>query len=374
MYGARVTMTLDGTRGERLLLVDDDPQALEILQRVLGGAGHECVTATSSSEARDRLSAESFALILSDVNMPGESGLKLVEHVRSNYPRTAAVMVTGIDEPKSAEHALESGAYGYIIKPYTQNEIVIAVANALRRLSLELESNAHTDSLEQIVAARTAALERSATELKLTREETVRRLSRAIEYRDEETGGHTERMSRYAALLAARVGLDFESIRLASPLHDVGKVALSDSILLKPGKLTAEERWQMQRHAEIGYRILTGSGSALLELAATIAWTHHEKFDGSGYPRGLERDEIAIEGQIAAVADVFDALTSDRPYRPAFRDEEAVQIMQNARGAHFAPYLLDTFCEDMAEVAAIRDEYDETHTPEAGSVTAICAA
>jgi putative two-component system response regulator len=307
--------------------------------------------------------------------MPGESGLKLLEHVLSNYPRTAAVMVTGIDEPEFAEVALQSGAYGYIIKPYTQNEIVIAVANALRRLNLELESNAHTDSLEQIVAARTAALERSARELKLTREETVRRLSRAIEYRDEETGEHTERMSRYAALLAARVGLDSESIRLASPLHDVGKVALPDSILLKPGKLTADERCEMQRHAEVGYRILTGSGSALLELAATIAWTHHEKFDGSGYPRGLERDEIPIEGQIAAVADVFDALTSDRPYRPAFPDEEAVQIMKDARGTHFAPYLLDTFCEGMAEVAAIRDEFvDETRTGGGERVMATCAA
>jgi putative two-component system response regulator len=306
--------------------------------------------------------------------MPGESGLKLVEHVLSNHPRTAAVMVTGIDEPEFAEVALENGAYGYIIKPYTQNEIVIAVANALRRRALELENRAHRDSLEQIVAARTAALERSGRELKLTREETVRRLSRAIEYRDEETGEHTERMSRYAALLAGRVGLDFESIRLASPLHDVGKVALADGILLKPGKLTAEERREMERHAEVGYTILTGSGSALLELAATIAWTHHEKFDGSGYPRGLKGEEIAIEGQIAAVADVFDALTSDRPYRPAFPVDEAVQIMRDARGTHFAPYLLDTFCEGMTEVTAIRGEYaDETRTPRAEMVAATCA-
>jgi putative two-component system response regulator len=367
-------MSLVGSPAERLLLVDDDPQALQILQRVLSRAGHECVTATSSSEARDHLNAESFPLILSDVNMPGESGLKLVEHVLSNHPRTAAVMVTGIDEPEFAGLALANGAYGYIIKPYTQNEIVIAVANALRRRSLELENNAHRDSLEQIVAARTAALERSGTELRLTREETVRRLSRAIEYRDEETGEHTERMSRYAALLAARVGLDFESIRLATPLHDVGKVALPDGILLKPGKLTAEERREMERHAEVGYRILTGSGSALLELAATVAWTHHEKFDGSGYPRGLKRDEIPVEGQISAVADVFDALTSDRPYRPAFPVEEAVQIMHDARGAHFSPYLLDKFCEGVEEVVAIGEEYaDEKRIPEGGRVAATCA-
>lgn len=364
-------MSLNGSSGERLLLVDDDPQALEILQRVLSRAGYRCATAASSSEARHHLNAESFPLILSDVNMPGESGLKLVEHVLSNHPRTAAVIVTGIDEPEFAELALERGAYGYIIKPFTQNEIVIAVANALRRRGLELENKAQRDSLEQIVAARTAALERSAVELKLTREETVRRLSRAIEYRDEETGGHTERMSRYASLLAARVGLDSESIRMASPLHDVGKVALPDSILLKPGKLTAEERHEMERHAEVGYRILTGSGSALLELAATIAWTHHEKFDGSGYPLGLKRDEIPIEGQIAAVADVFDALTSDRPYRPAFQVEEAIHMMRDAGGAHFSPYLLDAFCDDMAEVAAIREEdADAKRTSGAGRVMA----
>jgi PAS domain S-box-containing protein len=184
-----------------------------------------------------------------------------------------------------------------------------------------------------------------AKQLKLTREETVRRLSRAIEYRDQETGGHTDRMSRYAALLASRLGLDDESIRLASSMHDVGKVALSDSILLKPGKLTPAERQEMEGHAAIGREILAGSGSTLLELAATIAWTHHEKIDGTGYPRGLAGEEIPIEGQIAAIADVFDALTSDRPYRPAFSSDEAMQMMREERGTHFNPHLLDVFLD-----------------------------
>ena len=180
-----------------------------------------------------------------------------------------------------ADRAIELGTYGYVIKPFTPNQVLIAARNALQRRKLELENRAHRETLEQIVRARTAALERSAKRLKLSREETVRRLSRAVEYRDEETGGHTERMSAYSALLAGKLGLDVESIRIASPMHDVGKVALPDHLLLRPGALTPEERAEMERHTWIGYQILAGSGSALLELGATIALTHHEKWDGT---------------------------------------------------------------------------------------------
>lgn len=335
----------EGSRNQRVLIVDDEPQAQHLLCRLLERAGYDCHAAGSASEARALFRERAYDLLLSDVNMPGESGLQLVKHVLGEYPDTAAVMVTGLDDPELAKVALEHGAYGYVFKPFTPNEMLISVANALRRRDLEIENRGHREALEGIVRARTAELERSAKELKLTREETVRRLSRAIEYRDKETGGHTDRMSRYAALLASRLGLDSESIRLASPMHDVGKVALSDSILLKPGPLTPAERQEMERHAEIGHEILAGSGSALLELAATIAWTHHEKFDGSGYPTGLSGEEIPIEGQVSAIADVFDALTSDRPYRPAFSIEEAIQMMREERGMHFNPHLLDVFIE-----------------------------
>jgi putative two-component system response regulator len=347
---------LDGA-GERILVIEDDSQELKVLIRLLDRAGYRCSAAADAGEARRLLAGEQFDLLLADVNLPGESGLQFVQHVLGEFPQTAAVMVTGMDDPALANRAIEIGTYGYIMKPFTANELLIGVKNALSRRRLEVENNAQRETLEQIVLARTAALERSAKRLKLSREETVRRLSRAVEYRDEETGGHTERMSAYCGMLAGKLGLDVESIRIASPMHDVGKVALPDHILLRPGALTAEERQEMERHTWIGHQILSGSGSALLELGATIALTHHEKWDGTGYPRRLAGNAIPLEGQVAAVADVFDALTSDRPYRQAFPIGQAVEIMRGERGGQFDPRLVDLFLENVDEVTELRERY-----------------
>jgi putative two-component system response regulator len=359
-----MTMPAHGSRASnRILVVDDDEQARRMLGRMVEREGYEWVPARDAAEAHVHLAQSEFALVLSDVNMPGESGLKLLRHVLAEHPDTAAVMVTGVDDSELAKVALELGAYGYVTKPFTPNQILIAVVNALRRRSLEIENRAHREGLEQLVAARTAALERSAVQLELTREETVRRLSRAIEYRDEDTGAHTERMSSYCAVLARLAGLDTEALRVASPMHDVGKVAIPDSILLKPGPLTPEERREMQRHTEVGHRILTGSGSPMLELAATIALTHHERYDGSGYPCGMVGELIPVEGRIAAIADVFDALTSDRVYRPAFSVDKAIEIMVEGRGSHFDPELLDLFLDARSELLEIRDGMFEPRTP-----------
>ena len=347
---------LDGA-GERILVIEDDPQEQKLLNRVLDKAGYRCASATDASHARRLLTQGGFDLVLADVNLPGESGLHFVKHVMGEFPRTAAVMVTGMDDPALANTAIEIGTYGYIIKPFTSNEILIGVKDALSRRKLEIENDAQRETLEQIVRARTAALERSAKRLKLSREETVRRLSRAVEYRDEETGGHTERMSAYCAMLAGKLGLDVESVRIASPMHDVGKVALADHILLRPGALTPDERQEMERHTLIGHQILSGSGSALLELGATIALTHHEKWDGTGYPHRLAGNAIPLEGQVAAVADVFDALTSHRPYRRAFPIDKAVEIMRGERGGHFDPRLVDLFLENVDEVTELRERY-----------------
>jgi putative two-component system response regulator len=179
-----------------------------------------------------------------------------------------------------------------------------------------------------------------------------------------ETGKHIDRMSRYCALLAGKVGLEsarVDLIRVASPMHDVGKIAIPDSILLKPGSLTAEERRVMERHTEIGYQILSGSRAELLQLAADLAWTHHERFDGRGYPRGLSGEEIPLEGRIAAVADVFDALTTDRVYRKALPLEEAVGMMQGERAKHFDPDILDLFVDSLEDVEAIRRDADASY-------------
>jgi len=203
-------------------------------------------------------------------------------------------------------------------------------------------------ALQDEIAGRSSELNRALAELKLAQAETVKRLSMAVEYRDEDTGAHIERIGNLSALLAEQIGMDQEfcmQLKLAAPLHDVGKVAIPDAILLKPGPLTPEERAIVETHAEEGYRILRGSSSEILELASRIALGHQEKWDGSGYPRGLAGEAIPIESRIVAVADIFDALTSDRVYRKAFSVEKALEMMRNERGRHFDPVLLDAFLE-----------------------------
>ena len=327
-------MSLRGD-SESVLIVEDDKQARALLARVLEHAGYRWEVAGDAATARRLCATQSYDLLLADIDLADGSGLDLLADVFARSPDTVAVMVTGVDDPAVAERAIELGAYGYILEPFSATEVLIALRGALQRRRLRLENRAQRETLEQIVRARTAALERSATRLKLSREETVRRLSRAVEYRDEETGGHTERMSGYSALLAGKLGLDDESIRIASPMHDVGKVALPDHMLLRPGALSPEERVEMERHTLIGYQILAGSGSALLELGASIALTHHEKWDGSGYPRGLAGPAIPMEGQVAAVADVFDALTSERPYRSALPRHAALEHLVSEAGTLF---------------------------------------
>jgi HD-GYP domain-containing protein (c-di-GMP phosphodiesterase class II) len=211
-----------------------------------------------------------------------------------------------------------------------------------------LAGERHREALQKEVGDRSTELRKALTELEIAQAETVRRLSMAVEFRDEDTGAHIERIGRFSTLLAEQIGMDEElCARMvhAAPLHDVGKVAIPDAILLKPGKLTAQERAIVETHAEEGHRLLKGSTSAILDLAATIALSHHEKWDGSGYPRGVKGEAIPIEGRIVAIADVFDALTSDRVYRKAFAVEEAVAMMRDERGKHFDPVLLDAFLE-----------------------------
>jgi putative two-component system response regulator len=349
---------------ERILIVDDEEQIRTLLARLLGAHGYDCSTAESAAAGRRLLREANIALVLSDVNMPGESGIDFTREVLAQYPDTAVVMVTGMDDRRYADVAIELGAYGYVLKPFKPNELIINVGNALRRRTLEIENRSHRVRLEQTVLDRTAALrdtiaqlESSDSELRRLREETIRRLSWAAEFRNQETGEHIVRMSLYCALLARLAGLDAdraEMIRIASPMHDVGKIGIPDRILLKPARLTEDERRVMEAHPEMGHRILAGSGVELLDLAAEMALTHHERIDGSGYPGRAAGDAIPIEGRICAIADVFDALTSDRVYRQAFQPDEARAMMVEGRGTQFDAELLDLFFGSFEDVLAIR--------------------
>lgn len=361
--GIRVT----NTTKPHILVVDDDAPIRGLLAHLLERHGYLCTVAANAQQARDHLKHRAFDLLVSDVSMPGESGLDLVRYTLAEYRDTAAIMITGVDDPYLANLALECGAYGYIIKPFEPNEVLINVSNALRRRRLEIENRTHRENLEQLVVARTLALRNALTDLKLAREETIHRLTTALGFRDDETAQHIQRMSRFCEVIARHSGMEedqCELVRLASAMHDVGKIAVPDYILRKPGELTPEEWDIIKQHSEQGYRILAGSVSELLELAATVAWTHHERFDGKGYPRALTGEAIPVEGRIANIADTFDALTSKRAYKPAFSLEEALDLMRKRRGNQFDPGLLDLFFNALDEILDIRRQYLDDGTPD----------
>ena len=330
--------------GTAILVVDDDEQSRRALGRILSRAGYVCGFAATAAEARRSMGAVVYPLVLCDVHMPGESGLDLVASLQDGCPVTAVVMISGQDDPAVASIAFERGAYGYLVKPFTSNEILMIVNNALHRRRLEIDALAVHELLEAQVAQRTEELSEALREVNHSRLEVIRRLSRAVEKRDRDTGDHIERIGELSARLAASCGLPpdrVELLRVAAPMHDVGKLGIPDSILLKPGALTFADRRMMQRHAQIGHEILSGSNIALLDLAASIALTHHECWDGSGYPRGLAGEQIPLEGRIVAVVDVYDALSSDRVYRKALPHEAALEMIAAGAGSRFQPSMVE---------------------------------
>lgn len=352
---------------KRILIVDDEEPIRRLLGYMLQTNGYETVLASNSHDARQKLEEQPFALVLCDVNMPGESGMDLARNILSQHLHTAVIMVTGLDNSVLANTALDMGTFGYIIKPFECNEVLIDVANALRRRRLEMENRLHRENLQDIVHTKTLALQQAlewlelrTEELQLSREETIQRLAIAAEFRDSATSQHIQRMSHYCELLARKSGLPSERcdlIRTASPMHDIGKIGTPDHVLLKPGKFTPEEFMIISQHAEIGFRILDGSNAEILKVAAAIAWTHHERWNGSGYPRQLKGTAIPVEGRIAAIADTFDALTTQRVYKPAFSIDHSIDLMSQHRGEHFDPELLDIFIASIDDIKIIHDQY-----------------
>jgi putative two-component system response regulator len=314
--------------GTVVLGVDDEPAARRLAVRLLAPHGFECIEAETAEEALDLLIEAAPHIVLTDVNLPGPSGITLVNALSPLQPNVAAVVVSGSESPDTAERALSAGAFGYLRKPFDDDDLLVALDVALRRRAVAIDERAARVELEERVAQQAQALEES-------RLEAIERLARAVEARDGGTGAHVDRMSALAYRLARALGWsgsDADQLRVACVLHDVGKVSIPDTILLKQGTLTAAERERVEMHCETGRAILAGAKSELLELAEVVAWTHHERVDGSGYPRGLSGDEIPLAGRIAAVADVYDALTSDRPYRRAYSPQDALAIIADDAG------------------------------------------
>ncbi|MEJ2718448.1 MAG: response regulator [Deltaproteobacteria bacterium] len=343
----------------RILIVDDEPYICEILSRVLNAEGYACEAASYGEEAIKLLEKETFHLMISDIMMPGMSGMDLLAIVKAVHPDLAVIMLTAVDDRKTAVEALEFGAYGYLIKPFDKTDILINVTNALERRRLALLSKRYEQDLEEKVKERTR-------EVKDREEEIVFRLLSAMGHRDDETGSHARRIGLYAATLAEDIGWEpeaVENIRLAACMHDLGKIGIPDSVLQKPGPLTTDEFALMQRHSEIGARILGGSGVPALKMAAQIALSHHEKWDGSGYPKGLAGSAIPESARIVGIVDAYDALVHDRVYRPALPEEKAVLILAEGGGTHFDPELLERFIRLLPAMRRIRERVQEEPTP-----------
>ncbi len=344
----------------RVLVVDDSPDNIKLLVEILRDDyrvkvalnGEMALTAAQcESQPEDRPD-----LILLDVMMPDIDGYEVCRRLK-NDPRTRripVIFVTALNESQGQVVGFDLGAVDYITKPVKP---VIVRARVKTQLALYDQSR-HLDAL---VRERTQALE-------LTRLQVIQTLGRAAEFKDEETGLHVVRMSRYAQRLARELGLsddDCELLHAAAPMHDVGKIGIPDTILRKPGRFNDEELAIMRQHAEIGARIIgeqVGDGSPLIELARTVALTHHEKWDGSGYPHGLAGEDIPLPGRIVAVADVFDALTSVRPYKQPWTVEDAMALLKRERGRHFDPVLIEHFERILADIIMIRESLLDSPT------------
>src|SRR6267142_187794 len=338
----------------RILIVDDELEITSILFDIFDDQ-HDCTTAGSAEEALEQLAIKDFELVISDITMPGMSGLEMVPHVKSMRPNTVVVMISGMQTVESAIGALRLGSFDYVMKPFDLRQVEAVVKRALEHQELIVAKQRYEDHLEELVTQRTAELDDALNSLENAYRSTLRALTAALETRDAETHGHSERVVSYSLRLGREYGLSREqlkSLEFGALMHDIGKIGVPDAILRKPAKLTEEEWVRMREHPLHGQQILRGI--EFLEGAARVVAQHHEKWDGSGYPRGLREDKIDLCARIFAVADAFDAITSDRVYRQGKPYEAASQELDDWAGRQFDPLVVKAFHrvprEDWAEL------------------------
>ena len=348
-----------------ILIVDDQLPNIELLEAYLLPLGYKIFKAENGEEALLILSGNQIDLILLDVMMPGMDGFEVTRRIRQDgvLRRIPIILVTALRETQDRVKGIEAGCDDFISKPIDKMELLARVRSLLRVKAYNDLMLNYRKELESEVNARTEELKHAFESLKIASLDTIYRLSMAAEYKDEATGAHIKRMSRYSAAVARRMGQDesmVETILYAAPMHALGKIGIPDGILMKPSELSPVEWEIMKQHTVIGATILQGSDSEFIRLAETVARCHHEKWDGSGYPEGLKGIEIPIAARIVAIADVFDTLTSKRPYKGPFSIERSLAIIREEKGRHFDPEVVDAFFAIQDEILTTINLFDDT--------------
>lgn len=347
----------------KILIVDDKAVNVRLLEMMLSFGGFTNVQSTTDSRDVVQLNNDNdYDLILLDIRMPHLDGFQVMEALSkaSGEEYLSVLVLTAQNDMETRLKALQGGARDFVTKPFDKAEILNRITNMLEVRVLYNERKRQNEILEEKVHERTLELQERNVELDKTRLEVIRRLGRAGEYRDNETGMHVVRMSKSSQVLALAAGLGderAEQILHASPMHDVGKIGIPDGILLKPGKFEPDEWEVMKTHVEIGTDIIGNDPTPLMQLARVIALTHHEKWDGTGYPNGLKGADIPIEGRICAICDVFDALTSERPYKKAWTVKDAMTLINDQARHQFDPELVALFNECLPQIIEIREKY-----------------
>ncbi len=322
---------------------------------MVGRAGGQADLAPDGAQARALLDEHPYACAIIDKNLPDVSGIQLLAHIRERSPATEVLIITGYANMDSAVEALRLGAFDYVVKPFDVAAVTHRIKLALERRQLQRDLEEANAELKRV----NASIAESKREVARAYLETVLRLSRAAEYKDDAAEAHITRISRYAVLLARAVdGTEefVEAMGYAAPLHDIGKIGVSDTILRKPGPLTLDERAAVNEHVAIGARILEGTTADVMVLAQEIVLNHHERWDGRGYPQGLRETEIPLSGRIVALADAWDAVSTDRVYRRAMSFERACQEIRRCAGTHFDPALVEAFFDRSEQIRAVMGE------------------
>ncbi len=347
-----------------VLVVDDELFNRELLEGLLVPLGYEVTLAEDGKEALEKVKEKAPDVILLDIMMPIMDGFEVARRLKEKKETKSIpiVMVTALSEVEDRIKALEAGANDFLTKPVDIAELRATVSSQMQVKAYHDHMRDYQKELEAEVAKRTKQLREAFEKIKIASLDTIYRLSRAAEYKDEDTGAHIKRMSHFSVAVAKQMNLDddtIETILYAAPMHDIGKIGIPDRILQKQAKLEPDEWEIMKKHTIIGSQIMEGSDAEFIKLGESIALTHHEIWDGSGYPKGLKGKAIPLAGRITAVADVFDALTSKRPYKRPFSLEKSFTIIKEGKGSHFDPKVVSAFFSIEKEIISIKEKYQD---------------